>query len=1402
MVFLDVLALAYQTAHHSDDAFKTWRELFEVASAAGFTLAVADASYAMADSYKAKKDYANAALYFSRAAKAWAVGGNDQRRIDALMAEGSLFFQQGQKDKAIEVDQELLPLAKSTKNVGLQFIVDLAIAECLDGTDRWDRVAEVLKDAESLVSSEITVPGVDPGLVVPFFLRVASLNERDNNLSRQLVALEKALSPAIALATSPTQTRNIKPLESLLLQLDTLISKNKIRQLGEKAYAAGNFREALLFFELVQHFDDVSAGWKGKYEEYSKGLLNDAKYANFFQLPFTIISQSDGATVLSDNVEQMGPIAERLRLPSLFALAHYYVLQQRPDMVVKFVREALPYLKLGDNDTPHTWDVTMACDLAYSLMLQKDFKSAVMGLTPCLNGATKLQDAEVLKHAHQVNVWVLEAAGEQRKAQESIQFLLTQTPDDPYDYVQLAQFRNQQGDRAGATAAWTKAVDLYEGRADWSGAAAAHLALADSVGMTRDTSRDKQLTEIEIGLALYQKLGNLEGQSKAEASLGTYFAGAAEVTKAQVHFTKALKLAASAKSSTTEALILSQVGQAYRSTGSSSQAVEYFKKSASLYDHLGDKVDQALQLKNVAMTLRNLNRPEEALQTALKAETIADNSGSWIARYWTRKELIDIYLMEGQYQAGLNASQEARQISDTANQPLNAALAALDGAVFLEVIGSWQEALDQINSAIPVLKSFNDVDNEFVAFNLLEGIYGSRESELKNLDKAVELYETAYGQLKNAFPERAASLNLDIVEIYWQMGRFKEAVVKGNEALDYYRKTKDEFGQAAALISIAEAQRDDGNVRGAAQSLKLSEPLVMRSTDFYTKGRFYYGQAGLLRKEGRFQEAIEQYEHVIRMLEQFKAISNATNRRLVAEKYSFIYDELIDTFYSLGATNKQSLQLSATKSLEYAELNKSRVLSDTWGQVFIDGLKRKVPVQLQERERALQMHQRSIQSDEVQKSVGLDESTIEAVGKEESEFVRSLREVSPAYAAARYPQAISLAQIPVHTGELLIEFKIMKGSALVWMVQGSPSGGHLAAFYKVERPREWFQKLILSLRDAFNSGHPEQFDPKVSEELFNTLFPSPFDALLKTAQSVTFVPDDILFLLPFEILSPSASKGDFALLKTPTSYFPSATLFQLSRAANHARTSWAEQFIGIADPITSPEDERYVTTMILAKAKSEKNEDRVSETSAVRGMSVDKLSSRGLTFERLPNSATEVQNIARLFPGGTSTAEVRTGVDATKYILIQTDLARFRFVHFATHGILPVEARIKEPALVLSYDGTNKDAMFLTLSEVFELRLQADLVVLSACNTGSGKVTRAEGVASLGTAFLAAGASSATVSLWNVSDNSTALLMADFYRNMLTGMPKAASLAAARSSLVAQGYDNPFFWAPFILTGE
>ena len=163
---------------------------------------------------------------------------------------------------------------------------------------------------------------------------------------------------------------------------------------------------------------------------------------------------------------------------------------------------------------------------------------------------------------------------------------------------------------------------------------------------------------------------------------------------------------------------------------------------------------------------------------------------------------------------------------------------------------------------------------------------------------------------------------------------------------------------------------------------------------------------------------------------------------------------------------------------------------------------------------------------------------------------------------------------------------------------------------------------------------------------------------------------------------------------------------------------------------------------------------------------------------------------------------MRSGASATKGELLDTDLSKFRFIHFATHGVLPVDTGIKEPSLVLSYDGVAPSHMFLSMSEIIGLKLHSESVVLSACNTGSGKISRAEGVMSLGRAFLAAGSSSVTVSLLQVSDESTAVLMKSYYGGLLAGKKKSVALAEARYAVFASGSKDPFFWAPFIVIGE
>jgi CHAT domain-containing protein len=159
------------------------------------------------------------------------------------------------------------------------------------------------------------------------------------------------------------------------------------------------------------------------------------------------------------------------------------------------------------------------------------------------------------------------------------------------------------------------------------------------------------------------------------------------------------------------------------------------------------------------------------------------------------------------------------------------------------------------------------------------------------------------------------------------------------------------------------------------------------------------------------------------------------------------------------------------------------------------------------------------------------------------------------------------------------------------------------------------------------------------------------------------------------------------------------------------------------------------------------------------------------------------------------------------------DLSRYRRIHFATHAVLADEVKwATQPAIILSPEVKDGQLGMLTVSDILGMKLDADIVTLSACNTGLGKMHAGEGIVGLTRAFIYAGAASVVVSLWNVEDQSTGMLMEEFYRLMAKGESKAKALRNAKLKIMRttvkleatdsrQSLSSPFFWAPFVLVG-
>ncbi len=312
------------------------------------------------------------------------------------------------------------------------------------------------------------------------------------------------------------------------------------------------------------------------------------------------------------------------------------------------------------------------------------------------------------------------------------------------------------------------------------------------------------------------------------------------------------------------------------------------------------------------------------------------------------------------------------------------------------------------------------------------------------------------------------------------------------------------------------------------------------------------------------------------------------------------------------------------------------------------------------------------------------------------------------------------------------------------------------------------------------------------------------------ATNLIIIPDAALSTVPFEALlaHPVAAEGglqDFASLPFvlndhSLSYAYSATLLQQTIKRKQATTS--RDYLAFA-PVFAEGLPVGTRGGDLFKENFAAGSSQVAATAAVSATRM-----RGY----LPASKMEVTNVFGEFNARYNFFERWFGTKSQIYLereakeerLKSRDLSAYRFLHFATHGLVN-EKNPKLSGLVFAReDSSSKEDGVLHLSEIYNLNLNADLVVLSACETGLGQVVKGEGIIGLTRGFLYAGASNLLVSLWQVSDATTADLMVDFYDKMLEGMSKPEALREAKLQMIRRHpeYAKPYYWAPFVLVGR
>ncbi|HET6854947.1 MAG TPA: CHAT domain-containing protein [Pyrinomonadaceae bacterium] len=466
-----------------------------------------------------------------------------------------------------------------------------------------------------------------------------------------------------------------------------------------------------------------------------------------------------------------------------------------------------------------------------------------------------------------------------------------------------------------------------------------------------------------------------------------------------------------------------------------------------------------------------------------------------------------------------------------------------------------------------------------------------------------------------------------------------------------------------------------------------------------------------------------------------------------------------------------------------------------------------------------------------QKPAELD-AELEKLQTEYEEIENQIRTASPRYASLTANKPLSLAEVQQNVLDdqtVLVEYALQpdesylfvatKGEVNLFKLPGRSNVEKLAMDLRAQLIPSKLQRRIVGIDVAeanrglgIATAAPEDVAPFVAAS--NALYKVVLEpaAGMIGEKRLMVVADGALNYIPFEVLLKSADTGDFSslgyLVKTnEVVYAPSASVVAAIKQQRAKSTSRA--MLIIADPVFNSNDARAKKTAATPASDAEVRglgiQSALADVAGSNAPAKPDAAMEGLPLARLNGTRTEAEQISKLAKTAGASADVWLDLEANEDNLGTRDVTKYRIIHVATHGLLNAE-RPQFTGVVLSLVGNKTHDGFVRTDEVFNLRLGSPLVMLSACETGLGKEKRGEGIMGLTRAFMYAGAPTVGVSLWSVADKSTADLMTDFYRRLLSTGDSTTSSGALRGAQLAmitgKKYSAPFYWAPFVLVGD
>ncbi len=929
-------------------------------------------------------------------------------------------------------------------------------------------------------------------------------------------------------------------------------------------------------------------------------------------------------------------------------------------------------------------------------------------------------------------------------------------------------------------------------------------------------------------LCNFEKKGNLMGQANVYRCKGNMYTDLADYPKALSFYEKALPLFERVMNPRGSGYVYLGKGIVYSRTGDFSPALKMYDSAFIFFEKAGDFLGQgnvwifrgevyeirgdyqtalamydraflkfkkiespegighASQKKgNVYLYLSKYKQATEMYDKALKFyEETGDLKG--MGNVFMRKG--EIFSYTGNYKNALEMYEKANSLYIKIKDPIGLGnVLSFKGTIYFN-IGDNQKAEELYKRALSHFEDIKHPIGRGYTLKRMGDIYYDKRDNLKALEfyiKAKTIFDKIGDQLSQGNVCRAMS------DIYFYTGDNVRAEKMSNQAMSFYNQINDLHGQGNVYLSRGDAILNNGDYGIAIEMYEKALGLYEKVGDSKTAAFALLGKAKVFRHQKKNDRALRLYEQGIGNFEKirFQTYISYMKQYFMKETYDHYQEAVLfmleNSYYRKG--------------FKYADSMKARVFLDRMGEELVP-LEKGLKPELRERRDDLVARLSAI-GKRIYEFPGKDENKLEELKEryrevegEFEELLIKIRLENPLYAEVRYPQPVSVGELQgevLREGEILVRYFVAPEKVYVFLVSRDDFevvpldvGG--------EGLREVVEKYLAILK-----GNDHREMRRYGERFYRKLF-RPLEEKLKGKGEIVVVPDGPLAMIPFESLVVGRNEAGRPVYLMETyriKYVQSASILSILRK-HYQRYGEIRGFIGFGDPVYDYENYK--------KGLPEKGSDIVSPK---RGDEIwDALHSRyvreGGIMSRLEKSGQEVAAIAQLFRDRELMGVVKLRGGADEKEAKSGQMKDFDFIHFACHGILEDEFQ----CLALSQlpkEQSPEDGYF-TLNEIMNCEYNARLVVLSACQSGKGKMERAEGVIGLTRAMMYAGTPAVVASLWDVDDQATRQLMVRFYKYMLEdNLDKVEALRKAKLDLInSQKYFLPVYWSGFVMYGE